>query len=107
MVEDIMQKYGEAGYDGDCDGVIDGTSLLLDTLLISLTGRQPIFHASLQPHGQSGRQDANQNGELGRQGEAAPVQGAVCRSMMLGILSGPPSRIDSQSSALLLNHMGI
>ena len=84
MVEDIMQKHWEVGYHEDCDGVIHGVSLLSDTLLISFTDRQLVFHASSQPHGQSGRQVADHNGEKGRQGEAAPVQEAVGCSMMLG-----------------------
>jgi hypothetical protein len=74
---------GEVGYhEGDCDEVIDGVSLLPDTL-ISFTDRQSVFPASSQPHGQSGRQVADHNGEKG-QGDAAPVQEVVGCSVMLG-----------------------
>jgi hypothetical protein len=84
MVEDIMRRHGDVGYHGGFDWVIDGSSPLPDTLLTSFTDRQSIFHASSQPHRQSGRLMADHNGDLGRQGEADPVQGAVGCSIMLG-----------------------
>ena len=76
-VEGILRSHQEVGQHGDCNGVIDGISLLLDTLWVSLTDRQPIFRASSQPHGHLGRQAAGHEGELGRQGEVVPVMGAV------------------------------
>ena len=76
-VEDILRNHQGVGQHGGCNGVIDGVSLLLDTLWVSFTDRQPIFCASSQPHGHLGRQAADHEGELGRQGEAVLVNGAV------------------------------
>ena len=45
--------------------------------MVLFTDWQLIFRASSQPHGHLGRLAADHEGELGRQGEADHVQGAV------------------------------
>ena len=124
MVEDILRKYQEVGQRGDYNGVIDGVSLLLDTLWASFTDRQPIFHASSQPHGHLGRKVADHEGELGQQGEVVPIQGAVgsskvwvwgvteCGGALAGFILASVSAIagseqqDFQASYKILGHSG-
>ena len=76
----------EVGQHGDCSVVSDGVSPLLECLWFFFPDWQLIFRASFQPHGHLGRQVADQEGELGRQGEAVPVYGAV--SSMMGFVQG-------------------
>ena len=56
-------------------GVKFGDSFLLETPKDSFTIKQPIFHASYQPLGHSGREATDGEGELGRQGGAVHGQG--------------------------------
>ena len=67
-VEDIWRSNQEVGKPRDCNGVFDWFSLLLDTLWVSFTDRQPIFRASSQPHGHLGRQAADHEGCWGDRG---------------------------------------
>ena len=75
MVEDILWNHEEVVPLGNCNGVIGGVSLLLDALWVFFKDRPPIFRASSQLHGHSGRQVAVHKGGLGQQGEAVPVMG--------------------------------
>ena len=78
-----MRGHRVDGQHGDCIGVTDGVSLLLLDLWASFTDHQPAFRASSQLHGHLGGQAADREGDLGRQGEAVLVKGAVYSSRMV------------------------
>ena len=75
--EGELGQQGEAGQDGDSSGVFGG-SLFLGSLLVPFIGWQLFFRSSSKPHGHFGRMAADQEGELGRWGEAVSVYGGVC-----------------------------
>ena len=83
-MEDILRGHPGDGQHGDCIGVYDGVSLLLLDLSVSFTDHQPVFRASSQPHGHSGKQAADHEGGLGRRGEAVPVKGTYYSMKMWG-----------------------
>ena len=56
--------------------------MVLD-LWVFFTDHQLVFRASSLPHGHLGRPAADHEEELGLQGEAVPVKGAVCSMVVV------------------------